>query len=182
MDKKALAALILKEETSLYRAAKSILHNEADCCDAVQEAIAIAFEKISSLKYDRFAKTWLIRITINECKAILRQQQRMVEMDDTTISEGGNVEDYSDLYEAIRLLQPDYRAAVVLYYIEGFSIREVSQILDVPEGTVKSRLKRSRQQLEKILNKEDIYSEKKRMGKEIPGAFKNVSSNSCFRS
>jgi len=65
-------------------------------------------------------------------------------------------EDYSGLYEAIFSLSEDYRVAVVMHYIEGYRIREIAEILEIPESTVKTRLGRARQRLKKLLEGEAI--------------------------
>lgn len=57
----------------MYHIAKSLLYNDADCADAIQEAIVKAFVKLHTLKDDSYAKTWLIRIVMNECYAIMRK-------------------------------------------------------------------------------------------------------------
>ena len=65
--------------------------------------------------------------------------------------------DYSELYKALNELPADYRVTVVLYYIEGYSVKETAQILKVTEGTVKSRLSRGRKKLRGFL--EEDYNE-----------------------
>lgn len=82
MDKQEFTQRVLEAETSLYRVAKSIVINEGDCEDAVQEAILIAYDKISSLKNEQFFKTWLIRILINECYRLLRKRKGMVSFEE----------------------------------------------------------------------------------------------------
>ena len=77
MTKAVFGDLILQNRESLYRVARSILQNDEDCMDAISEAITKAFEKLNTLKKDEFAKTWLIRILINECYAICRQNKWM---------------------------------------------------------------------------------------------------------
>ena len=72
MKREQLGQLILASEDSMYHVAKSLLYNDADCQDAIQEAIAKAFDKIGTLKQDTYAKTWLLRILINECNKIHR--------------------------------------------------------------------------------------------------------------
>ena len=72
MTKEQLGQLILSSEQQLYATAKTILNQDQDCADAIQETIVKAFSKYGSLKEDRFAKSWLIRILINECYNILR--------------------------------------------------------------------------------------------------------------
>ena len=59
----------------MYHIAKSLLYNDADCADAIQEAIVKAFVKLHTLKDDSYAKTWLIRIVMNECYAIMRKEK-----------------------------------------------------------------------------------------------------------
>ena len=65
----------------MYVTARSILSEDEDCADAIQETIVKAFSKINSLKQDAYAKTWLIRILINECYNVLRQKSRQIPMD-----------------------------------------------------------------------------------------------------
>lgn len=76
MDKSAFTRLILANEQQLYRIAKSILKKDEDCADAAQEAIAAGFASLHTLRDDRYAKTWLIRILINQCYRILRENSR----------------------------------------------------------------------------------------------------------
>lgn len=73
MTKEALGELILSSERQLYATAKTILSDDQDCADAIQESIVKAFSKIDTLKKDRYAKTWLMRILINECYNIARR-------------------------------------------------------------------------------------------------------------
>ena len=62
MKKEQLGELIIASEETMYRVAKSLLYNDADCADAIQEAIVKAFSKLHTLKEDTYAKTWLIKI------------------------------------------------------------------------------------------------------------------------
>ena len=73
MTKKELGDLIVSSTDSLYRISKSILRNETDCEDAVSEAIVKSFNKLDTLQHVSYAKTWLVRILINECYRIYRQ-------------------------------------------------------------------------------------------------------------
>lgn len=74
MTKEKLGALILDSERQMYATAKSILPNDEDCADAIQETIVKAFSGMRNLKRDSYAKTWLMRILINECHKIHRKQ------------------------------------------------------------------------------------------------------------
>ena len=75
MTKQELGDLIISSQEEMYRIAKTILYNDDDCADAISETIVRAFSKIVSLKKDTFAKTWLIRILINECFNVHRMQR-----------------------------------------------------------------------------------------------------------
>ena len=65
-------------EAMLYHVAKSILKNDADCCDAVQETLLKAYEKLDTLKKEKFFRTWITRILINECNGIIRKRKNII--------------------------------------------------------------------------------------------------------
>ena len=99
MTKEELGALIIDSERHMYVTARAILSDDEDCADAIQETIVKAFSKINSLKQDAYAKTWLIRILINECYKVLRQKSRQIPMDMETEMAGkvaAESQDYSD--------------------------------------------------------------------------------------
>ena len=107
MTKEQLGQLILSSEQQLYATARTILNQDQDCADAIQEAIVKAFSKYGSLKEDRFAKSWLIRILINECYNILRREQKKVSIEEVPMEPVVHTEekDYSELYRAVRELK-----------------------------------------------------------------------------
>ena len=76
MTREQLGALILDSERQLYSTAKTILYSDQDCADAIQDTIVKAFSKIDTLKNDKYARTWLVRILINECYSILRKSSK----------------------------------------------------------------------------------------------------------
>lgn len=156
MKREQLGELILSSQETMYRVAKTLLLQDADCADAIQESIVKAFSGLHTLRSDRYAKTWLIRILINECYAILRRQQRLVPLEEYFQKQAPETEEYSDLYEAIARLDEHTRLTVTLYYLEGYSVRETAAILEVTENIVKKRLMRARQQLRTNLMEESI--------------------------
>lgn len=157
MNKKELEEIVFASTDSLYHISKSILKNNADCEDAVQEAIAIAFAKVHTLKKEQYAKTWLTRIVINECYHILRKRERYTAFSDSGEEVENDIEDYSELYQALFLLKKEYRLTIVLYYLEEYSIKEIAGIMHTNVGTVKSRLSRGRGRLKSILEEEKVY-------------------------
>ena len=159
MTKDAFIREVRNAETMLYHISKSILKNDADCGDAVQETLLKVYEKLPMLKEEKFFRTWITRILINECKGILRKQKKVVPYEDYMDNERLSEENrYHHLYMAIMELPEDLRILVTLYYIEGFSQKEISEILEIPEGTIKSRLSRARDFLKVQLSDEEEKS------------------------
>ena len=152
MTKEQLGNLIIALEDMLYHVAKTLLRSDADCANAIQEAIVKAFSGIQTLRKDSCAKTWLVRIVINECYAILRREKRLVPIDDFVENEMAQEQaDYSELYEAISRLPEEIRLTVTLYYMEGYSVREIADLLKTTESAIKNRLMRARTKIKRDL-------------------------------
>ena len=152
MKKEELGELIVASEDAMYHVAKTLLYNDADCADAIQEAIVKAFSKLDTLKKDAYAKTWLMRILLNECYSVMRKEKRVVSLEDYRQEEKTEEQkDYSDLYEAIYRLQEEMRLSVTLYYLDGYSVREIAAMMETTESAVKNRLARARQRLKREL-------------------------------
>lgn len=157
MTKEQLGELIIASQDTMYHIAKTLLRSDADCADAIQEAIVKAFSGIQGLRKDAYAKTWLVRIVINECYAIMRYQKKLVPLEDQALTdlerEGASEErsDHSDLYEALSHLPDGIRLTVTLYYMEGYSVKEIAGIMKVTQSAVKSRLVRARAKIKEEL-------------------------------
>ncbi len=163
MTQEAFGRLVIESTDSLYRVSKGILRNDSDCEEAVAEAIVVGFEHLHALREDAYAKTWLIRILIHECYKVLRRRSKMADIETEKIQdrqEGAaqtdewQVQERSQLYEALLRLDMKYRTPVILYYLEGYSIKEIAGILGSTEGTVKSWLSRGRRNLRKIMEED----------------------------
>ena len=107
----------------MYRVAKSILHLDQDCADAIQSAILNAYEKLDTLRNEKFFKTWLTRILINECYKILRSNKEQIPFE-PYMAEQNREKNSSDLYEKLMELDEKYRIPFVLFHVEGYSIQE----------------------------------------------------------
>ena len=163
MEKETLLQLLLKAEDTLFHVTFSILQNEADAADAVQEAILKAYGNRHKLKNEAYFKTWITRIAMNESYAIYRKNRKYVGMEDPdTLSvetlEKYVREEYLDLYQAVSGLEEKLNICIVLFYFEGYSVAEMAQILRVPQGTIKSRLNRGRKLLKGLLEGEESYA------------------------
>ncbi|WP_238918060.1 sigma-70 family RNA polymerase sigma factor [Clostridium sp. YIM B02555] len=152
-DKEAFLALIDENRLNLYRVARGILKDKEDIEDALQDTIINSFEKLWTLKKDEYFKTWIIKILINECNKILRKNKRVM-----SLTEKIDIEAYRDSYEnmdltrAINDLSEELRITTVLFYFEDMSIKDIAKILKIPEGTVRSRLTRSRAKLKEVMS------------------------------
>lgn len=159
MTKEKLGEMIINFEHQMYCTSKTILKDDQDCADAIQETIVKAFQKIDTLKKEKYVKTWLIRILINECHNIIRKESKSVSIENVqelAYTQVGEWSDYGDLYSAVRSLKEELRMPVILYYGEDFSIREIAQILDITEGAVQKRLARARAKLKVKLEQMEV--------------------------
>ena len=152
-DVNALEYILTQNMQAMYRVAFSILKNEDEIADAVSNTIVIVFEKIHTLRNEEFFKTWLTRILINECYKICKQNKKIIYLENCNQDTLVYTDTYTDFEtrNLVKKLDKDLREIVVLYYFEDFSIKEISKILKIPEGTAKSRLFRARTELEKSL-------------------------------
>ncbi|NEN84067.1 RNA polymerase sigma factor [Paenibacillus elgii] len=144
-DKEAFIGLIRRMEQRLYNVSRSILPNDEDCADAAQEAIVKAYKGLHALKDPNLFSTWLIRILINECNKIWNTKRKYVSgaaAEQSYIMEG--YEEKLEIREAVEKLERPLKVVVVLYYFEDLPIKQIAEILELPEGTIKSRLNRAR--------------------------------------
>lgn len=147
-DADAFAELIWENMQSMYKVGRSVLKNDEDVADAVQEAVLAAFERLSQLKEPRAFRTWLMRILMNKCYDLLRKRTQVIPMEtlpEDLASDTGY--ENAEWREALSCLDEKYRSTMLLYYVEGFKTGEIGQILGVPEATVRTRLARGRKQL-----------------------------------
>lgn len=166
MDRNRFIILTEASEGTLYRVAKSILPNDCDVEDAVQEGLLKAYQKKDTLKDESKFRPWLTRIVINECYALLRKRKPTAAFEEAyAVAE--SVSDYSELYESLRNLPVKIRITVTLYYVEGYQVAEIAEILKIPQGTVKSRLSKGRKLLKAALETKGDYYERKPLAKSL---------------
>ena len=162
-DKESFALLMKQHEANMYKIARAILKNDEDIADAMQDTILSCWEKIGSLKKTAYFKTWLIRILINKCNAIYNRRKQFISDEnqlETTVSEVGFTNVEWSIF--LKYLDEKYRTVIALYYIEGFKVREIAQILDISDSAVKTRLVTARKKMGKhyCFQKECVAYEK----------------------
>lgn len=136
---------------NMYRLALAMLHNRQDAEDAVSEAVLRAYEKIHTLREaDRF-KPWIMQITANEARKIYGKNKRVTPVEDMEAYMPVFRDEKHELWDVVMQLEPAYREVIMLYFYERFTMKEISRIVRVPEGIVKSRLSRAKAKLREIM-------------------------------
>lgn len=160
-DKAAFQQLMMQEGKAMYQVAKAILKNDEDVADAMQETALTCWEKIDTLKKDKYFKTWLIRILINHCNGIYRQRSRTVSdesLPEVQASDSGYTNAEWKVF--LNCLDEKYRTVILLYYVQGFKTREIAEILGINENTVRGRLMTARKKIESHYLGEETKSKK----------------------
>ena len=143
-DQAHFTDVAMEHMPGLYSAALRMTRNAADAEDLVQETYLKAYRAYGSFTEGTNLRAWLYRILTNTYINSYRAAQRRPEVTD--------VEDVEDLYLYKRMSGDTFRMAVLLADVEGFSYKEISEITDVPIGTVMSRIHRGRRALQKALH------------------------------
>lgn len=155
-DYKKVERIIEEYSDMVLRVAFTYMKNIADAEDITQEVFLKLFENFPSFDNDEHKKAWIIRVTINLSKNRLKSVwfSRTVPIYDSTIK-------FSDeekfVLDAVLELSLKYRRVILLYYYEGYSIREISNILGIKEPTISSQLQRARSQLKSKLKEDFDY-------------------------
>ena len=149
-NKEAFEDLMQAQAQNMYKVAKAILRNDEDVLDAMQETALTCWEKIGSLKQDRYFKTWMTKILINHCNEICRQRKYMAPGEEI-MERGAQEESFINVEwdDFLNCLDQKHRTVVILYYVQGFKTREVAEMLKVNESTVRSRLAAARDKMER---------------------------------
>jgi len=157
MEKEAFERELLALTDTLYRVSASILPRQCDREDAIQESILTALQKRERLRDDGALRAWVVRILVNNCYDILRSQKRETSLppDQAEIMRWDASPD-ADLLG----LADEYRLPLMLFYAEGYRIREIAEILHLPQGTVQSRLHRAKKLLRQSMALEKEMSER----------------------
>lgn len=161
-DVQAFQKLIEEIKVYLYNIAYAILNNSDDAGDAICETIAKSFTNLKSLKNPEYFKTWITRILINESRKILKQKKGVISLEDYVTNSPPDYIQYNsntklDIQNAINSLDKKQYDVIVLFYYNDLSIEDISNILNIPAGTVKSRLHTAKQKLYEILYQKGGY-------------------------
>lgn len=145
-----LEALIDQYEATLLRAALAILGDPFEAEDAVQDTFLRYLERRPDFRDEGHEKAWLLTVCANGCKSRLRSRKRRP-TDQLPESYPAPDRDSGEVAEAVLALPANQRAAVHLFYYEGYSTGEIAKILGQRPGTVRSHLSRARETLRRTL-------------------------------
>ena len=146
-----LETVIRTYENTLYRAALAILGDPQEAEDVVQDTFLRLWEKAPDFESPAHQRAWLLKVAVNGCKSRLRSpwRRRKVELSEGLIAPEP---EERGVLEAVLALPPLDRAAVHLYYYEGYSTPEIAAMTGQREGTVRSRLASARRHLQALLS------------------------------
>ena len=164
-NQQAFRQLVERHEQQVRATVIGMLGNQPVSMDVAQEVFIRFYKSINDFRGDAKLSTYLTRIAINLSLNELKRQQRQnnrftffsdyenpIQLEDTSVNP--EKQDTKELvHKALQLLDPDFRSVVVLRMIDGYSVKEAAEILQLPQGTIASRLARGQKKLKEILSK-----------------------------
>lgn len=149
---------IERQKDIMFRIAYGVLRNTTAAEDAVSEAVLRAWEKRGSLRDQKKLAQWLLKIVLNVSKTMVVKRGRerpsgdMEQCADAAVPPPSlHIEQEIDIWQIVMALKEEYRLVVIMYYYSEFTVKEISAMLGIPEGTVKNRLFRAREILKTML-------------------------------
>ena len=147
--------LLLQYKSYLYKVAYTYVKDKQVALDILQETSFKAWLNIHTLKDEEKFKPWITKILVNTALNYIKKESKVIYMEDENsiiYSEKSiSREEKLDLYDAIDLLKPKYKTVIILKYFDDMKIEDISYVLNIPENTVKSHLKRAKESLSSIL-------------------------------
>lgn len=171
-EERAFSVLVERHQARVFNVALRVLGDPEDARDATQDAFVSMLRKLSQFRGESAFTTWLHRVTVNSCYDILRKRRRQPMLrlvgneDDPMPETGPPVADHADatvdsidVSRALQLIPEEYRVTLVLADIQDLPYEEIARVLDVPVGTVKSRVHRGRIALARAMGLDDPIRE-----------------------
>lgn len=161
-DKQAFCSVIENVERKLYIIARSRLTNTEDIKDAMQDAIMYAYINIKKLKEVEKFNAWIVKILINSCNKIYNQKKINIlsysEFDENKFkyeSDFIDLENNMNFFNIIDFLDLQEKTLITMYYLDEYTTKEISEILDINESTLRSKLSSIRNKIKIHLGKEN---------------------------
>ena len=143
----------------LFRIALNYYANIHDAEDTVQDVMVKLYASGKEFENEEHLRNWLIRVTINSCKNFLSSFWRRKKMSLEVLSEIAVWDDSeeSELWMTVMSLREKYRTVVFLHHFEGFTTKEIAEMLGQTDLTIRARLLRARKQLKEVLQDEEVF-------------------------
>lgn len=171
-DSAAFGELVRRYQDRLFNTVYRMVGNAEDAYDVVQEAFLSAYQSLDSFKGDSLFFTWLYRIAVNTAISLKRKHRAVVSIDAGRNGEQGieppdpselsrpghaleQAEQERRIHAALSRLSPEHRAVLVMKDMEGQKYETMAEVLQVPIGTIRSRLHRARLELRELLEKDE---------------------------
>jgi len=171
-DTAAFSILVRRYQDRLYNTVYRLLDNAEDAQDVVQEAFLHAYQSLDSFKGDSLFFTWLYRIAVNTAISLKRKRRVILSIDGARNGEAGvdpldpsdatqpghaleQAEQERRVRRALGRLSPEHRAVLIMKDMEGQKYEMMAEVLQVPIGTIRSRLHRARLELRELLEQDD---------------------------
>ena len=140
-------------ENGMYRLSYSILRNETDAQDAVQEAIYKSYKNLESLKDKRKFKSWIYKIITNTSFEMLKNKKDYLDIEQENVQEDKiDIDTNLTLWNAVQGLDQPYRTTITLFYYEDMSIKEISKITGTKIDAIKKQLSRGREKIKEVMS------------------------------
>ncbi len=153
MTDAAFEAAVERYGDTIFRLAYSYLKNRADAEDVMQETLLKLYRAGEPFESPEHQRYWLVRVAVNECKKLLRSpwRRRTDPLEAAPETAVWDSPAQSELFQQVMALPTKYRAAIYLYYYEGYAVREIAALMGANPSTVQTWLMRARGQLKKNL-------------------------------
>lgn len=150
MNEKEYREKIEQIYPALFRIALGILKNEEDAADCLQEAVFRGWIKRKQLKNPESFRAWMIRITITEAKNLQRKAVRQRKTPPAPVPTPN-----ANLKGALFSIPEKYRIPLILFYMEGYSTREIAEMLKIPEGRLRERMRAGREKIRRFMENDE---------------------------
>lgn len=158
-DNEAFYKLVSLYSENLYNIAYCYLKDQQEALEAVQETTCRAYVKLKKLKQPQFFKTWITRIIINYCIDEQKRKKRVIAfVTEEPSEEDISKTDHIEIKAAISELEPKYKHVIILKYFQDMTTSDIAEVLERPEGTVKTWLHRALKLLKNSLNKDGDFN------------------------
>lgn len=157
MTEQEFDSRVRQMEGQMYRLARSMLRSDADCGDALQNAVFAAWRKLPSLREEAQFEAWLMRILLNACRDVQRgylRRKGKLPVEESLNAAAAPARDV-DLQMALQTLPEKFRLPILLHHMNGLSVPDIARMLRLPQTTVKGRIREGLKKLRRLLGEEE---------------------------